>query len=123
MSWPTTPPAKELSAASGNLRSHSNTDKDVEMIEEPNTRTDMDRGKHKACVRKTFLHYLADTSPFTDWAEHWATFTEDPIMIWQKFLSMAAVCDLTSFPIMCLELCLNQASNERNFSDFKIFTS
>ena len=45
---------------------------------------------------------------------------EDPIMIWQQFLSMAAVCDLASFAIMCLELCLNQAGNERDFSDLKI---
>ncbi|KAI5823255.1 hypothetical protein K523DRAFT_255488 [Schizophyllum commune Tattone D] len=103
MSRPTTPSANEPSGAA-----------------EPETRADSERGEREARVRKAFLHYLADTGPFADWAEHRATFTEDPIMIWQQFLSMAAVRDLASFAIMCLELCLNQAGNERDFSDLKI---
>lgn len=33
---------------------------------------------------------------------------------------MPEVCDLANFAIMCLQLCLNQAGNERDFSDLKI---
>ncbi|KAL1711570.1 hypothetical protein EV715DRAFT_215183 [Schizophyllum commune] len=73
-----------------------------------------------ARVRTALLHYLADTGPFADWAEHRDIFKEDPVLIWQQFLGMPEVCDLANFAIMCLQLCLNQAGNERDFSDLKI---
>ncbi|KAF9018952.1 hypothetical protein BDZ89DRAFT_1094001 [Hymenopellis radicata] len=75
-------------------------------------------------VSSAFMAYLASTGPFQDWRDNkemfQATHGDDPIIVWQQFLSDAAIKELADFAIMLLELCVNQAGAERSFSQLGI---
>ncbi|KAJ7808917.1 hypothetical protein B0H13DRAFT_1928237 [Mycena leptocephala] len=74
--------------------------------------------------KQAFLHYMQGTGDFAPWQGHRATFQknngDNPILVWQQFKRCSAAAKLADFAILLLGLVVNQASNERSFSDIKI---
>lgn len=97
-----------------------------------------EQADNKKQVADAFLHYMAGTGDFVVWqpkgnfeARHVSCSqvslnrTDDfqgnnPLLVWQQFKRCSAVVKLADFAILLLGLVVNQASNERSFSDIKI---
>ena len=45
---------------------------------------------------------------------------DNPILVWQQLKSIPEVAELAEFAILLLGIIVNQAGNERDFSDLKI---
>lgn len=88
------------------------------------------------------MQYLSGTGPFAPWVANKEVFQkqhvcdlssqfrcsnliensqpDDPQLVWEQLKSSEGVADLARFAIMLLGLTVNQAPNERSFSDLKI---
>ncbi|KAJ7113553.1 ribonuclease H-like domain-containing protein [Mycena epipterygia] len=75
-------------------------------------------------VSTAFMQYLSGTGPFAPWEANKEMFQQqhpdDPQLVWENLKSSDGVADLARFAIMLLGLTVNQAPNERSFSDLKI---
>ncbi|KAJ7437344.1 ribonuclease H-like domain-containing protein, partial [Mycena latifolia] len=71
-----------------------------------------------------FMQYLQGTGPFVSWRANKEEFQkqhpDDPQLVWEQLKTTEGVQDLARFAILLLGLVVNQAPNERSFSDLKI---
>ncbi|EJD46725.1 hypothetical protein AURDEDRAFT_123867 [Auricularia subglabra TFB-10046 SS5] len=71
-----------------------------------------------------FFEYIADSGSFSIWAEHRETFQEvhgdHPKLFWEQFTGNPETRSLALFALVLLDVCCNQAGNERTFSDLHI---
>ncbi|KAJ3732253.1 hypothetical protein DFJ43DRAFT_1154609 [Lentinula guzmanii] len=71
-----------------------------------------------------FLHYCSSTGPFKDWDQLKADFekihNDNPIIFWESMKADREVSELADFALTVLQMVLNTAGNERQFSKVKI---
>ncbi|KAJ7915879.1 hypothetical protein B0H13DRAFT_2452234, partial [Mycena leptocephala] len=81
-----------------------------------------EKKQKEAQVSRAFLQYLSMTGPFKSWEKTRKNFEtgDDPILVWEQYLSNPDLHELADFAILLLGLVINQGGNERDFSDFKI---
>ncbi|KAJ7817108.1 hypothetical protein B0H14DRAFT_3742605 [Mycena olivaceomarginata] len=70
------------------------------------------------------MHYLQGTGDFVSWRENRDKFQkqhpDDPKLMWEQMKTFPSTLQLANFALLLLDLVVNQASNERSFSDLKI---
>ncbi|KAJ7028223.1 ribonuclease H-like domain-containing protein [Mycena alexandri] len=90
----------------------------------PRPRPEGEDARAEKAVSAAFMHYLSGTGDFASWNQHKASFQDlhpdEPHLMWEQMKTCKDVSELAGFAIMLLDLVVNQASNERSFSDLKI---
>ncbi|KAJ7755574.1 hypothetical protein B0H16DRAFT_1722293 [Mycena metata] len=90
----------------------------------PTPRPEGENERAEKAVSVAFMHYLGGTGDFLSWKEHKASFQElhpdEPSLMWAQMKTCKGVSELANFAMLLLDLVVNQASNERSFSDLKI---
>ncbi|KAH9964092.1 ribonuclease H-like domain-containing protein [Russula compacta] len=75
-------------------------------------------------VSAAFLKYIAGTGTFQLWESNQDDFEkahgDNPILVWEQLKLSPEVAELADLAILLLSLVVNQARNERDFSDLKI---
>ncbi|KAJ7262002.1 hypothetical protein C8J57DRAFT_1513796 [Mycena rebaudengoi] len=82
-----------------------------------------DAEKEKA-VSTAFMQYLAGTGDFAAWQAHKEEFQkqhpDNPQLVWKQLKSCPDVTELAHLASLLLRFRMNQAPNERDFSDIKV---
>ncbi|KAJ8453944.1 hypothetical protein ONZ45_g19501 [Pleurotus djamor] len=92
----------------------------------PKAPTPEELEENKTAVSKAFLNYLSATGPFEAWddASNQDAFRhahgENPILMWEQYKMASETSELAEFAIIMLSMVVNQAGNERTFSDLGI---
>ncbi|KAJ6569136.1 ribonuclease H-like domain-containing protein [Mycena capillaripes] len=92
----------------------------------PEQQTDLDAEKEakETQVSQAFLKYMSIVGVFGDFEGYRAEFQKlhgnNPILVWETMLSHPDIRELADFAMLLLGIAVNQAGNERDFSDFKI---
>ena len=102
---------------------------------------EMQKVRKEREVSAAFLQYIAGTAAFQQWEDnrvvfenthvwnHWCSLNlfywcikqgDDLILVWQQLKGIPEVAELAEFAILLLGVIVNQAGNERDFSDLKI---
>ncbi|KAJ7899690.1 hypothetical protein B0H13DRAFT_2336946 [Mycena leptocephala] len=80
----------------------------------------------EAEVSQAFLKYMGSIGVFADFEDQRVDFEQthgnNPVLVWEVMLASPDVRELADFAILILGIVVNQGSNERDFSDFKIKT-